>query len=64
MAQVEIVFLTMKDLVRILKVSRSTINSWIKDGKFPKPEKFGRLSRWRLEVILKFIDNGFKMTPS
>jgi prophage regulatory protein len=48
--------LTVKDIIAMLKVSKSTIYKWIKDGKFPKPLKFGRNSRWTEEMIKEFID--------
>jgi predicted DNA-binding transcriptional regulator AlpA len=47
--------LTLKDILAILKVSKSTIYKWIKEGKFPKPLKLERLSRWTEEMIHEFI---------
>jgi predicted DNA-binding transcriptional regulator AlpA len=43
--------LTVKDLRRILKVSRRTIERLVKRGLFPPPLKLGAASRWRLADI-------------
>jgi prophage regulatory protein len=48
--------LTLKELIMILKFKKSTIYKWIKEGKFPKPLKFGRSSRWTEVMIKEFID--------
>ena len=44
--------LSMKELEEKVNVSRSSINRWIKAGKFPAGQKFGsRTVRWRESVI-------------
>lgn len=41
----------------IIPISKSTLWSWIKDGKFPKPVKLGpRCTAWRVEDIRAFIE--------
>jgi predicted DNA-binding transcriptional regulator AlpA len=55
-------WLTIKDLTRIFKMSKSTIYKWIQEDKFPKPSKVGpsfRSSRWLEKTIHEFI-NGLK----
>jgi predicted DNA-binding transcriptional regulator AlpA len=39
------------ELLRCLSISSSTLERWIRKGKFPKPRKLGRIRFWtRLEV--------------
>lgn len=42
-----------------IPVSKSTWWAGIKDGRFPKPVKFGpRITAWRVEDIRSLIDSG------
>ena len=58
--------LTIGDLERIFKCSRSSIYRWIDDGEFPSPIKIGKLSRWSKESIEKYFRDrgGFIVTHS
>lgn len=39
--------LTVKDICSLMKVSRSTLYSWLEQGHFPRPVRVGRSSvRW------------------
>jgi len=45
-----------RDLEKLLKVSKATIYFWIKNNKFPKPIKLGhRTSVWLKEDIEKWL---------
>ena len=48
--------LTIDDLAKRLQQCRSTIWKSVADGIFPRPIKFGRSSRWRLDEIDAFIE--------
>src|SRR4051812_23949740 len=48
-----------KDLCDALRVSRSTLFAWIREGRIPPPVKFGaRTTRWRREVAEGLIRAG------
>lgn len=50
-------FLRLKQLLRILPVSKSTWYSGIKAGRFPAPVKLGpRTAAWRVEDITALLD--------
>lgn len=42
----------------LISASHETIYKWIREGKFPKPIKIGKMSFWRLEEVLTFIEKG------
>ena len=45
-------FLRMREVLALLRVSRSTLNRWIREGTFPRPVKLGkRAVRWRRSDI-------------
>ena len=45
-------FLRMREVLALLRVSRSTLNRWIREGAFPRPVKLGkRAVRWRRSDI-------------
>jgi len=49
--------LNIKEVCEIVKLKKSTIYSYIKQNKFPKPKKIGRrLSRWKLSEIRRWIE--------
>lgn len=49
--------LRLKDLVKLLGVSRSSIYAWIKENRFPKPRKIGkRVSVWLEEDIREWLN--------
>lgn len=41
----------------IIPISKSTLWSWVNEGKFPKPVKLGpRCTAWKVEDIRAFIE--------
>lgn len=47
--------LRLKDVLKIIPVGKSTIWSWVKNGKFPKPFKISeRTTVWKIEDIKSF----------
>lgn len=48
--------LKINEVCNLLSISRSSIYNLINEGKFCAPIKIGRSSRWRLSVVLTFID--------
>lgn len=49
--------LRFKELMKILNVSRSTIDRWVKDSNFPKKLNLGANSiGWKEEDILNWIN--------
>ena len=49
-------FLTIKDLMNSLQVSKSTIYRWIHERGFPEPIKFSeKASRWESEEVNRWI---------
>lgn len=48
--------LRLKDLTKLLKVSKSSIYAWIKENRFPKPKKISkRISVWFEEDIVEWL---------
>ena len=44
--------LSMREVLALLRVSRSTLTRWIREGAFPRPVKLGkRAVRWRRSDI-------------
>jgi prophage regulatory protein len=52
-------FIRLKDLLKIIPVSKSTIYSWVKQNKFPKPAKINgsRASGFYTQEIKEFINH-------
>ena len=48
--------LTVKEVAKRLNVSPRSIWTRIAKGELPAPIRIGRLSRWRWETILKWIE--------
>ena len=48
--------LTVKDLMKLLKVSEPTIYAFINEGRLPKPIKYGKRNVWHLDDIREFIN--------
>ncbi len=42
----------------LLPISHSNWYRGVKEGRFPLPKKFGRMSLWRLEDIKQLVDSG------
>lgn len=55
-------FIRLKDLLQIIPVSKSTIYSWIKQNKFPKPTQINgsRASGFCVQEVRKFIESAQK----
>ena len=50
-------FLNKKEVIEIVKLSRSTIDKYEKEGKFPKKTRLGhRIVRWRKSEIMRWLD--------
>ena len=49
--------LTIKEVIKIVGIKKSTLYKLIKEGKFPQQIKIGHLSRWRLSDIQDWVDN-------
>ena len=49
-------FIRMREVLRIIPVSRSTIWRWVRDGQFPAPIKIGpRSTVWEFEKIMEWV---------
>ena len=48
-------YLTVKEVMEILKVSRTAVNNWMKSGKL-KYHKVGRLVRIKSEDLKRFVE--------
>lgn len=44
-------YLKVEDVMLKYRISRTTIWRWAAEGKFPKPKKFSRTTRWSLEEL-------------
>jgi len=49
-------FLTIKEVMSRVGLSRSMIYKLLEHGEFPRPKKIGRLIRWRESVIEAWMD--------
>lgn len=49
------VLLTLKEVLRILKIGRTKWYAGIKRGEFPRPVKLGRCSRWWRSQVMALI---------
>jgi len=51
-------FMRIKEVVKVVSVSRSTIWLWVKENKFPEPIKLSpRCTVWLSEDIEAFMDS-------
>uniref|UniRef100_C6E2B8 Phage transcriptional regulator, AlpA n=1 Tax=Geobacter sp. (strain M21) TaxID=443144 RepID=C6E2B8_GEOSM len=51
----------MKQVQEHVPVSKTTILTWVREGKFPKPIKLsGRCTVWDLEEVINFIEQAGK----
>ncbi len=44
-----------RELLQKLGVSSSTLDRWVKDGRFPAPTKIGRILLWNQETVSKWL---------
>lgn len=49
--------LTKEDILKILRIGKSTLYDLIKRGLFPKPLKIGSISRWKEEDVQAFLSS-------
>lgn len=50
-------FLRTGDILSLLGISRSTLNLWVSQGKFPQPRKLGqRLNVWSSTDVESWLD--------
>ena len=49
--------LTPEDLMKFFKVSRKTVDNWVRDGALPKPIKMGRRIFWKRSEIEAYIES-------
>jgi len=47
--------LNIKQVCEIVGLKKSTVYLYIQQNNFPKPKKIGKLSRWRLSEIRRWI---------
>jgi len=52
--------MTVNDIAALAQISTNTIQRWVREGKFPKPRKIGRASRWPREQVEEILKNGLK----
>ena len=54
-------FLATEDVLSLLKISRTTLYRWERDGKFPKANKITKsCKRWRASVVQLFMEGNWK----
>lgn len=49
--------MTVEDIAAMAQISSNTIQRWVREGKFPKPRKIGRASRWPRDEVERFLDS-------
>lgn len=52
--------LTVNDIAAMAQISTETIHRWVRQGRFPKPRKIGRASRWPREQVEELLTKGLK----
>lgn len=50
-------FLRMKEVCERVGASKTTINGWIREGRFPKPCKLADISVWHSEDVTNWIQD-------
>ena len=43
------------EVIRLTGIPKSTVYRLIAEGRFPKPQRLGRLSLWKLSEVDRFI---------
>jgi len=51
------VFFTLRDVATLLGCAPSTVLKYVCGGKLPRPVKIGRLTRWRRDELLGFLED-------
>jgi hypothetical protein len=44
-------------MLPVLPIAKSTVWLWVKQGRFPKPTKFGSITLWRRGEVLDWLKN-------
>lgn len=53
----DVLFLTSEEVIRILRISRRTLQNYRTDSKIPFYRLTGRTVRYRKEDVIKFLQN-------
>lgn len=48
-------WLTYAEVMELTKLSRRTIQTWVAEGKFPRPHKIGQAARWVEADLLNWM---------
>jgi prophage regulatory protein len=48
---------TLRHMLPVLPIAKSTVWLWVKQGRFPKPTKFGSITLWRRGEVLDWLKN-------
>lgn len=56
-------FIQLKNILKMIPMTRQTWYNGMKQGIFPKPIKYGRLSLWKVEDIRALIANFGNIKP-
>lgn len=51
-------FITLAEFANLLKVSNRTMRRYLSAGRLPAPIRLGRMLRWKLIEVLKWIETG------
>lgn len=53
---VNAIYCTEKDVMKMTALSRGGIRSQMENNAFPKPVKFGKAIRWKIESVMQWLD--------
>ena len=51
------------EVVNLTGLPKSTLYNMVRQGRFPKPQKMGRISLWRLSDVHRFISDPGSYAP-
>ena len=49
-------YLNKKDLMSLLRISSTTVERWLKEGRLPKPIQISRVRLWEKDEILRTVE--------
>jgi predicted DNA-binding transcriptional regulator AlpA len=52
------------DVVALTGIPKTTLYRLMSQGKFPKPQKFGRASYWKLSEVKRFLSDPGHYSPA
>lgn len=52
---------TAEEAAAMMRISRAKFLKMVKDGEAPKGDKLGHNRRWRIDQLLSWAEQGFKM---